>query len=355
MEREAERIARANGMPSGSASSSNERDSEHRKRKRRRGSSSDPIDVFDDDDEHAQHAHERQPRGHGFMDGMGMGLDDDGDGGLFGAFPFGSAIPDFMSHIRPAFGMPGTYPFARQRIPNRFRPPPRPDPRDFFNLDGDRPPPMGGMSADEYAAHLRARFRADQRAADLEEAARRGRAAREEAERAYRARRVAEEREDREEREARRRRKARADAAEASSVAAARAEARAAEAEERARWRRRCTALFDAEVLSVQLSFADIPWPVSSARGAGFSIVLTPADLTEDNVRAFLYSLADAEAEPGKKTEARRKVLRDAIRLFHSDRFDSRILPRVREEERETVREGVGVVARILTDLLSKQ
>lgn len=282
---------------------------------------------------------------------------DDMDDSLFGDFSFGSAFRG-----EGVFGsMPGAFPFSAftsQRIPSRFRPPPSGP--SFGATSGTRLPPMGNMSDDEYASFIRSRFHAAQRAADLNHAARRGAEARAEAERAYRAERVEEERA---ERDAKRRRRARAEAAAADAaraaslaqadVAASRAEERAAQTEERARWRKRCAALFDAEILAVNLGFSDVPWPVASARGSGFGIVLSPSDLTADNVKRFLYALADDETKGGR--DGRRKVIRDAIRLFHSDRFHSRVLPRVREGEREIVKDGVEIVARILTDLLSVQ
>jgi len=47
-------------------------------------------------------------------------------------------------------------------------------------------------------------------------------------------------------------------------------------------------------------------------------------------------------------------VLREAIRNFHPDRFNSKVLPRVREGEREKVKEGMEICSRVLTDLISQ-
>lgn len=295
-DKERERIARANGMPY--------------ERKRRRGS-------------------DGSRRRRDFINDM-----DDFDDSLFGNFSFGSGLPGAI----PTSGLSGIYSRlfgARQSSA-----------RDIF----DGPPPLGNMSAEAYRAHVRERFSAAQRTDDAEERMRRGAARREADEAAFRARRIAEERE---EREAKRRRRARAEnaAQEAQAAAAETAASRYEEAQaqraERARWRKRCDALFDNEIVSVELGFGDIPWPVAAAKGAGFSIVLSPEDLTVEHVRRFLFALADDEGTD------RRKVLREAIRRFHSDRFHSRVLARVKESERERVREGVDGVARILTDLLS--
>ncbi|GMK56936.1 hypothetical protein CspeluHIS016_0307760 [Cutaneotrichosporon spelunceum] len=296
VEKVRERIARANGMPY--------------ERKRRRGS----------DPERARRS--------AFIDDMNE-LDDDG---LFGNFSFGSELPTFAS---------GLSRFASRLFGARES-----RARDIF----DGPPPMGNMNPDEYRAHIRERFRVAQQDEGAKEYARQ-RAARRDAEAAaFHAEMIAEERE---EREAKRRRRARAaqaaqnaQAAAAETAASKREEAQAQKTE-RARWRKRCTALFDVEVISVELGFADIPWPVQAAKGVGISIVLRPEDLTTENVKRFLFALADDEGTD------RRKILREAIRLFHSDRFHSRVLQRVKQSERERVREGVDVVARILTDLLS--
>ncbi|BEI82563.1 hypothetical protein CcaverHIS002_0304310 [Cutaneotrichosporon cavernicola] len=298
VEKDRERVARANGM--------------RYSRERQRGS----------EDERGRRAAYVND-----MDDMG-----ELDGGLFGTFTFGSGLPTSTP------GLSGI--FSRLFGARESRA------RDIF----DGPPPMGTMGADAYRAHVRERFRTAQRDEDFREEIRRRTARREAEEATFRADRIAEERE---EREAKRRRRARAEQAaqDAQAAAAETATSRREEAQaqkaERARWRKRCAALFDVEIVSVELGFADIPWPVAAAKGAGFSIVLHPEDINAENVMRFLFALADDEGTD------RRKILREAIRLFHSDRFHSRVLPRVKESERERVREGVEVVARILTHLLS--
>jgi hypothetical protein len=302
VEKDRERIARANGMPY------------DRKRRRDSDASRRRRDYIND-------------------------MDDMDDGGLFGNFSFGSEMPGGFpnSGMGGLGGLGGMFSGLFDRTSRA---------RDIF----DGPPPMGTMTPDAYRSFVRDRFRAAQRAEDAEEYTRRGAARREAEEAAFRAERIADERE---EREAKRRRRARAEKAAREAQAAAeetavnRREEASAQRGERARWRKRCAALFDAEIVSVELGFADIPWPVAAAKGTGFSIVLNPEDLTAENVRRFLFALAEDEGTD------RRKVLREAIRLFHSDRFHSRVLPRVKESERERVREGVDIVARILTDLLS--
>lgn len=90
------------------------------------------------------------------------------------------------------------------------------------------------------------------------------------------------------------------------------------------------------EIEEVDLSYEDVPWPV-----------YRKADLDRANVREFMVDLAKDTREDVKKT------LREAIRAYHPDRFFGRILPRVREADREKVKEGVELCSRIINDLAS--
>ncbi|WOO84770.1 uncharacterized protein LOC62_06G008282 [Vanrija pseudolonga] len=221
-------------------------------------------------------------------------------------------------------------------------------------------PPLEEMTENEYTSFIREGLRARLRHAE-QAAAERTREAR----RAEDARRTRE-RQQQEEKEERGRKRARYAewAAKEEHVATERAKRAdpakdaAARTYQRSRWRAACTALMvdgeAAEVVAVELTFDDIPWPVYRARPEGdYELLLGLDDLTIDNVRAFLFALADDEAKDGKTTDARRKVLRDAIRLFHPDRFYGRVLPRVREKDRERVREGVERCSRLINELLA--
>jgi hypothetical protein len=91
-----------------------------------------------------------------------------------------------------------------------------------------------------------------------------------------------------------------------------------------------------------QLRFRSIPWPVSAP-------VSTPEMLLPIQIAAFILS---PQHSPGK---ARKDRLRDALLRWHPDRFESKWLKKVVEEEREAVKEGVGCVVRALNDLLSTE
>lgn len=124
-------------------------------------------------------------------------------------------------------------------------------------------------------------------------------------------------------------------------------------AEQRQAWVKRSTALFaTGEIQSVRLTFQDIPWPIYAAKGGEVEYIVTLDDLCTKNVKEFLLDLARDKAEMEYEA-ARKKVLRDAIRMFHPDRWH-RVLPRVEEAERENVKHGVELCSRIINDLLSQ-
>lgn len=124
-------------------------------------------------------------------------------------------------------------------------------------------------------------------------------------------------------------------------------------AEQRQAWVKRSAALFTTgEIQSVRLTFQDIPWPIYAAKGGEVEYIVTLDDLCTKNVKEFLLDLARDNVEMEYEA-ARKKVLRDAIRMFHPDRWH-RVLPRVEEAERENVKDGVELCSRIINDLLSQ-
>lgn len=102
------------------------------------------------------------------------------------------------------------------------------------------------------------------------------------------------------------------------------------------------------EIQQVEMRYQDIPWPVYGGR----SLLLEKTD-----VRTFLFDLAgDKGTTAGAATakEREKKVLRDAIRIFHPDRFFGRFLDRVRVSDRDKVKEGVEKCSRIINDLAAE-
>ncbi|KAI5115928.1 hypothetical protein M0805_009864 [Coniferiporia weirii] len=94
------------------------------------------------------------------------------------------------------------------------------------------------------------------------------------------------------------------------------------------------------------LRFEDIPWPV--APPAQKHVALTVDDFTKDAVSAFLIPTKDPSADGALVVK---DVLRSTLLKFHPDKFESRVQVRVREKDKEAVKEVAGIVVRILNEL----
>jgi len=88
---------------------------------------------------------------------------------------------------------------------------------------------------------------------------------------------------------------------------------------------------------SVDLGFGDVPWPV---RGQ-----LEIAQLTTEAISAFLFP-------SGSGGRMRKEVLREAMLRFHPDKFEGRVMARIRSEDRDSVREGANAVVRAVMVLM---
>ncbi|KAL1745048.1 hypothetical protein HDZ31DRAFT_37248 [Schizophyllum fasciatum] len=115
------------------------------------------------------------------------------------------------------------------------------------------------------------------------------------------------------------------------------------------------------------LAFADIPWPVLAAHRHGpkddaGSPRLTVEDLTLDSISTFLLPASKATATEGEDAtaaeEARKKERKERLRAsylrFHPDKFEGRLLKRVRPDDQPKVQEAVGAVVRALNTLMSE-
>ena len=110
--------------------------------------------------------------------------------------------------------------------------------------------------------------------------------------------------------------------------------------------------------IQTELRYADIPWPIYNPSP---NQKLNPHHLTKGSIQSFLSDLALFQCNQiflSEATEAvdlqkeEKKVLREAIKNYHPDRFLSKILPRVREREQEKVRAGMENCSRVLTELI---
>ena len=105
----------------------------------------------------------------------------------------------------------------------------------------------------------------------------------------------------------------------------------------RQRYTKRWTALTDTggEIEETEIRYNDIPWPTYSS-------------LDKASVLEFMKDLSADTNQQLKKT------LRSAIREYHPDRFFGRILPRVAEQDKEKVKEGVETCSRLINNLASE-
>lgn len=86
------------------------------------------------------------------------------------------------------------------------------------------------------------------------------------------------------------------------------------------------------------------PWPMLQR-------VNSPEELTVQAIRAFVLS----PHHPNERNKSAKDIIKDYIKRWHPDRFETKFLPKVREDDREKVKEGAGVVARNLNELLTRQ
>ncbi|KAJ7583308.1 hypothetical protein C8J56DRAFT_710495, partial [Mycena floridula] len=96
------------------------------------------------------------------------------------------------------------------------------------------------------------------------------------------------------------------------------------------------------------LAFSDIPWPILSAhkqkRDSTRTPVISLEDLTTEAISSFLFG----------DTKSRKDKLRETFLRFHPDKFEGRLMGRVKQGDREKVKNALGQVVRILNDLMAE-
>jgi len=104
-----------------------------------------------------------------------------------------------------------------------------------------------------------------------------------------------------------------------------------------------------------QLKFEDIPWPVFEAQAKRSSTALSLDDLTTEAISTFIlppHSVGVTSEEADKKD--RKDRLRETMLRFHPDKFEGRLMSRVKEREKNMVREAIGQVVRALNTLMGE-
>ena len=121
--------------------------------------------------------------------------------------------------------------------------------------------------------------------------------------------------------------------------------------EAREAYQRRWIDLLESKPGSADLGFGDIPWPVGSEAP-------DIPQLTAEAMSAFLFLPEQELEEQGLDDAGRARLRKEELRVtmlrFHPDKFEGRIIPRVKLGERAAVREGANAVTRAVTGLMEK-
>lgn len=104
------------------------------------------------------------------------------------------------------------------------------------------------------------------------------------------------------------------------------------------------------------LRFHEIPWPVMACFSKSDLPALHIGDITAEAISSFLLppSERDGELDGDAPKKDRREKLRETMLRFHPDKFEGRIMKRVRDSDRELVKEAVGIVARTINALMGE-
>ncbi|EIN11019.1 hypothetical protein PUNSTDRAFT_133076 [Punctularia strigosozonata HHB-11173 SS5] len=95
------------------------------------------------------------------------------------------------------------------------------------------------------------------------------------------------------------------------------------------------------------MAFADVPWPIGT-KGE----TVSAEDLTPDNISVFLFSKLSVDQTVDDIAKQKKDTIRATLLRFHPDKFEGRVMRRVKEEDKDAVKEAVGRVARALNALM---
>jgi hypothetical protein len=119
--------------------------------------------------------------------------------------------------------------------------------------------------------------------------------------------------------------------------------------EAREAYRRRWVELLESKPQSADLGFGNIPWPVGGGGAPNIS------ELTAEAISAFLFIPDEKQGlDDAGRVRTRKEELRGLMLRFHPDKFEGRVMPRVRHEEKAAVREGANAVTRAVTALMEQ-
>ena len=105
------------------------------------------------------------------------------------------------------------------------------------------------------------------------------------------------------------------------------------------------------------LRFEDIPWPVMVSATSLWDdqpTRISVEDLTAQAISSFLLPPSEHDVPSADPSKERKEKLRETMLRFHPDKFEGRIMKRVREKDKERVKEAVGIVARTVNSLMGE-
>ncbi|KDQ60298.1 hypothetical protein JAAARDRAFT_125793 [Jaapia argillacea MUCL 33604] len=108
---------------------------------------------------------------------------------------------------------------------------------------------------------------------------------------------------------------------------------------------RKWTAIKDNAVDVECIAFEHIPWPVLDV------VVTTPAEITRARIEQFVFH----PMRTGVDGKSRKERVRADLLKWHPDKFNSKVMGKTSEWERDMVTEAAGFVAKTLTQLLSEE
>ncbi|KAJ3784231.1 hypothetical protein GGU10DRAFT_402206 [Lentinula aff. detonsa] len=122
-----------------------------------------------------------------------------------------------------------------------------------------------------------------------------------------------------------------------------------------------------ADMPQAEIRFDDIPWPILPAFKKNeistflFTSCVPLADPSIDTAIGETISLSSstsaqrlAEVEMAKARKDRKEKLRETLLCFHPDKFEGRLMSRVRPDEKVKVTEALAIIVRVLNDLMGR-
>lgn len=104
----------------------------------------------------------------------------------------------------------------------------------------------------------------------------------------------------------------------------------------------RWASLTQADKPTTPLTYTSIPWPVAAEP-------FYPSTLTPERMAGFILSTVHSPTKSGMER------IREAMKLWHPDKFEGKFMDSIVPADRAVVREGLGVVARGLIELMRMQ